>query len=346
MRGPPSSVSPPPRRSTRSSRPSGSSCSRWVRRRRSRSSSRSSRCCSSPFAYRELNSDDPRLRHHVHLGARRRSARGWAGWAAGASPWPAWSCSPTSPRSRGIYFWALRRHRAHAEDALWPTTSRSSPRRASSSSPLMTLGELARASRSASGSRTCCSASSTSRWRSSSSPRCGSSSPGTAPDRDAVRLAVVQPVRLHRLARASSRRSCSPCSSTGAGTPASRSTRRRRTPSASRAARPCSRPSILLVTYVGVTVAAMTYAGLGETGTGLGNEANADDFFLAIKDGLLGPVGWLLVVAVHDLGDLVDADDDPADRPRHARRWPPTRRCRGGSRRCTRGTRRRRSRPW
>ena len=55
---------------------------------------------------------------------------------------------------------------------------------------------------------------------------------------------------------------------------------------------------ILLVTYVGVTVAAMMYAGLGESGTGLGNEANADDFFLAIKDGLLGPVGWVLVVAV------------------------------------------------
>ncbi len=55
---------------------------------------------------------------------------------------------------------------------------------------------------------------------------------------------------------------------------------------------------ILLVTYVGVTIAAMMYAGLGESGTGLGNEANADDFFLAIKDGLLGPFGWVLVVAV------------------------------------------------
>jgi amino acid transporter len=42
----------------------------------------------------------------------------------------------------------------------------------------------------------------------------------------------------------------------------------------------------------------MMYAGLGSEGTGLGNEANADDFFLAIKDGLLGPVGWVLVVAV------------------------------------------------
>lgn len=55
---------------------------------------------------------------------------------------------------------------------------------------------------------------------------------------------------------------------------------------------------ILLFTYVTVTVAAMMYAGLGEDGTGLGNEAIADDFFLAIKDGLLGPFGWFLVVAV------------------------------------------------
>ena len=43
---------------------------------------------------------------------------------------------------------------------------------------------------------------------------------------------------------------------------------------------------ILLVTYVSVTVAAMMYAGLGDTGTGLGNKANADDVFLAVKDGL------------------------------------------------------------
>jgi len=55
---------------------------------------------------------------------------------------------------------------------------------------------------------------------------------------------------------------------------------------------------ILLFTYVAVTIAAMMYAGLGRTGTGLGNEEHADDFFLAIKDGLLGPFGWVLVVAV------------------------------------------------
>lgn len=55
---------------------------------------------------------------------------------------------------------------------------------------------------------------------------------------------------------------------------------------------------ILLFTYVAVTVSAMMYAGLGDDGVGLGNEANADDFFLGIKDGLLGPFGWVLVVAV------------------------------------------------
>ena len=55
---------------------------------------------------------------------------------------------------------------------------------------------------------------------------------------------------------------------------------------------------ILLVTYVGVAVAAMAYAGLGDTGLGLRNEANSDDVFFALKDVLLGPVGILLVIAV------------------------------------------------
>jgi len=55
---------------------------------------------------------------------------------------------------------------------------------------------------------------------------------------------------------------------------------------------------ILLVTYVGVTVAAMAYAGLGTSGVGLGNEANAEDVFFALKDVLFGPFAWLLVVAV------------------------------------------------
>lgn len=55
---------------------------------------------------------------------------------------------------------------------------------------------------------------------------------------------------------------------------------------------------ILLVTYVGVTIAAMAYAGLGEAGIGLGNEENAEDVFFAVKDALFGPWAWLLVIAV------------------------------------------------
>jgi amino acid transporter len=55
---------------------------------------------------------------------------------------------------------------------------------------------------------------------------------------------------------------------------------------------------ILLVTYVGVTVAAMAYAGLGDAGVGLGNEDNAEDVFFALKDVLFGPWAWLLVIAV------------------------------------------------
>ncbi|WP_411699786.1 APC family permease [Conyzicola sp.] len=55
---------------------------------------------------------------------------------------------------------------------------------------------------------------------------------------------------------------------------------------------------ILLVTYVGVAVAAMAYAGLGTSGVGLGNETNAEDVFFALKDVLFGPWAWLLVIAV------------------------------------------------
>jgi amino acid transporter len=56
--------------------------------------------------------------------------------------------------------------------------------------------------------------------------------------------------------------------------------------------------TILLVTYVGVAVAAMAYAGVGEDGLGLGNEANADDVFAALKDGVMGPMAIVLVIAV------------------------------------------------
>jgi amino acid transporter len=56
--------------------------------------------------------------------------------------------------------------------------------------------------------------------------------------------------------------------------------------------------TILLVTYVGVTVAAMAYAGVGEEGAGLANEENAEDVFLALKDVVMGPMAIVLVIAV------------------------------------------------
>ena len=55
---------------------------------------------------------------------------------------------------------------------------------------------------------------------------------------------------------------------------------------------------ILVATYVAVTVAAMAYAGLGDTGIGLGNPDGADDVFLLLKDPLLGPLSFVLVIAV------------------------------------------------
>ena len=55
---------------------------------------------------------------------------------------------------------------------------------------------------------------------------------------------------------------------------------------------------ILLVTYVGVTVAAMSYAGLGDAGMGLGNEATPTTCSSSLKDALFGPWAWLLVLAV------------------------------------------------
>ncbi|RUQ82039.1 APC family permease [Labedella gwakjiensis] len=55
---------------------------------------------------------------------------------------------------------------------------------------------------------------------------------------------------------------------------------------------------ILVVTYVAVTVAAMSFAGLGETGIGLANEDISGDVFLALKDPVLGPLSFVLVISV------------------------------------------------
>jgi amino acid transporter len=47
-----------------------------------------------------------------------------------------------------------------------------------------------------------------------------------------------------------------------------------------------------------VALLVMMYATVGTDGIGLGNAENQDDVFLAMKDVVLGPWGWLIVVAV------------------------------------------------
>ena len=55
---------------------------------------------------------------------------------------------------------------------------------------------------------------------------------------------------------------------------------------------------VLVAIYVSVALLVMMYATVGTEGIGLGNEENHDDVFLAMKDVVLGPWGWLIVVAV------------------------------------------------
>ncbi|MEJ1179255.1 MULTISPECIES: APC family permease [unclassified Pseudarthrobacter] len=55
---------------------------------------------------------------------------------------------------------------------------------------------------------------------------------------------------------------------------------------------------VLVAIYVSMALLVMMYATVGTEGIGLGNEANQDDVFLAMKDVVLGPWGWLIVVAV------------------------------------------------
>ncbi|MCU1532669.1 MAG: amino acid transporter [Arthrobacter sp.] len=55
---------------------------------------------------------------------------------------------------------------------------------------------------------------------------------------------------------------------------------------------------VLVAIYVSVALLVMMYATVGAEGIGLGNEANQGDVFLAMKDVVLGPWGWLIVVAV------------------------------------------------
>lgn len=55
---------------------------------------------------------------------------------------------------------------------------------------------------------------------------------------------------------------------------------------------------VTIVLYVGVSVAAMMYAGLGDTGTGLTVEENIDDVFSVLSNVLFGPWGWFLILGV------------------------------------------------
>ena len=55
---------------------------------------------------------------------------------------------------------------------------------------------------------------------------------------------------------------------------------------------------ILLATYLLTTVAAVSYAGVGTDGIGLGNPDNADDVFRAIAEPVLGQWSWIVILAV------------------------------------------------
>lgn len=55
---------------------------------------------------------------------------------------------------------------------------------------------------------------------------------------------------------------------------------------------------VLVAIYVSVALLVMMYATVGSDGIGLGNQENQADVFLAMKDVVLGPWGWLMVVAV------------------------------------------------
>lgn len=55
---------------------------------------------------------------------------------------------------------------------------------------------------------------------------------------------------------------------------------------------------MLLITYVGMTVLAMMYAGIGESGIGLANPEISDDVFFQLRGETMGQWGWFLVFAV------------------------------------------------
>ena len=55
---------------------------------------------------------------------------------------------------------------------------------------------------------------------------------------------------------------------------------------------------VLIVLYVGISIAVMMFAGFGDTGFGLTNAENLDDVFTVLGGALFGPWGWFLLLGV------------------------------------------------
>lgn len=56
--------------------------------------------------------------------------------------------------------------------------------------------------------------------------------------------------------------------------------------------------AVLLVTYVGISVIVMMFAGLGDDGLGLANAEHADDVLYAVSEAVMGPWAPVIVIAV------------------------------------------------
>ena len=72
-----------------------------------------------------------------------------------------------------------------------------------------------------------------------------------------------------------------------------------------------------------MTLAAQSFAGIGEEGIGLGNEDNSGDVISVLGKAVFGGsgLGTFLSASPHphgaDVGRCIDADDDPADGAHH-----------------------------
>ncbi|WP_449279054.1 APC family permease [Leucobacter sp. GX24907] len=56
--------------------------------------------------------------------------------------------------------------------------------------------------------------------------------------------------------------------------------------------------AVLIILYVGTSIAVMMFAGFGDTGLGLTNPESLDDVFSVLGGALFGPWGWFLILGV------------------------------------------------